>query len=94
MAKTGMDLIKAERIRQVQEEGWTREHDAGQNWEEIGKAGAAYALSAGAYRDIAVALWPWQAHYWKPKNPLRDLVRAGALIAAAIDRYLEDELAS
>jgi len=37
-----------------------------------------------------VWLWPWGVEYWKPKDPLTNLVRAGALVAAAIDRYLED----
>jgi len=32
--------------------------------------------------------WPasWAIEYWKPKDRQRDLVRAGALIAAEIDR--------
>lgn len=30
--------------------------------------------------------WPWEEQWWKPKDPLRDLIRAGALIAAEIDR--------
>lgn len=30
--------------------------------------------------------WPWDETFWKPKNPMRDLVKAGALIAAEIDR--------
>jgi hypothetical protein len=32
--------------------------------------------------------WPeaWDPDFWKPENPIRDLVRAGALIAAEIDR--------
>ena len=30
--------------------------------------------------------WPWGKEYFKPTNTLRDLVKAGALIAAAIDR--------
>jgi hypothetical protein len=32
--------------------------------------------------------WPWPEGYWKPKDPLTDLVKAGALIAAEIDRLL------
>jgi hypothetical protein len=31
-------------------------------------------------------LWPWQMKWWKPKDPRRDLVRAGALILAEIER--------
>ena len=30
--------------------------------------------------------WPWSDKWWKPKDKIRDLVRAGALIAAEIDR--------
>lgn len=37
--------------------------------------------------DEAPDNWPqdWE-DYWKPKSPIQDLVRAGALIAAEIDR--------
>lgn len=35
--------------------------------------------------------WPWDAQWWKPKTRLRDLERAGALIAAEIDRLLRRE---
>lgn len=32
--------------------------------------------------------WPWARNWWKPNtsDPIRDLVKAGALIAAEIDR--------
>ena len=30
--------------------------------------------------------WPWDKESFKPTTSLRDLVKAGALIAAAIDR--------
>jgi hypothetical protein len=30
--------------------------------------------------------WPWAPEFWKPKNARRDLVRAGALILAEIER--------
>jgi len=34
-------------------------------------------------------LWPWDEKYWKPSSDRkRDLVKAGALIAAEIDRML------
>ena len=38
--------------------------------------------------DIAHNLWPWDFEWWKPKSPIRDLVRAGALIVAELDRRL------
>lgn len=31
-------------------------------------------------------LWPWEHHWWKPRDRRRDLVRAGALILAEIER--------
>lgn len=42
----------------------------------------AYSLFAG---DTA-SKWPWDLSWWKPKNARRDLVRAGALIVAEIER--------
>jgi len=30
--------------------------------------------------------WPWEEKSFKPTTPLEDLIKAGALIAAAIDR--------
>jgi hypothetical protein len=31
--------------------------------------------------------WPWDQDWWKPSpDPIRNLVKAGALIAAEIDR--------
>ncbi len=33
--------------------------------------------------------WPWGKSWWKPSDdPIRDLEKAGALIAAEIDRRL------
>ena len=39
-------------------------------------------------KDIVCArrLWPWHYRWFKPKGPRRDLVRAGALILAEIER--------
>lgn len=53
---------------------------------EMARAAACYALT-----DVGIStlkIWPksWGLEYWKPKNRLRNLVRAGALIAAEIDR--------
>jgi len=30
--------------------------------------------------------WPWEEESFKPTTPLKDLIKAGALVAAAIDR--------
>lgn len=38
--------------------------------------------------DVVVVrrAWPWSWSWWKPKDPRRDLIRAGALIVAEIER--------
>lgn len=40
----------------------------------------------GEHMVIARRLWPWDRSWWKPKDCRRDLVRAGALIVAEIER--------
>ena len=30
--------------------------------------------------------WPWEERWWKPTRPIRDLVKAAALIVAEIER--------
>tara|TARA_R100001086_G_scaffold219041_1_gene135828 strand:- start:136 stop:492 length:357 start_codon:yes stop_codon:yes gene_type:complete len=83
-----------ERIRQIEIEGWTAAHDDEHDKGEMADAAAAYALSArGRCRlDLASApgkapwFWPWSQTWWKPKTRRQDLVRAGALIIAEIER--------
>lgn len=38
--------------------------------------------------DSILRAWPWEARFWKPcpDDRARELVKAGALIAAEIDR--------
>jgi Mn-containing catalase len=83
--KTGAELIAAERERQVTKEGWTAEHDLGRAHQLV-DAAKCY-LRAGTERPGTVPIgWPWAGRYWKPTgDPIRDLTKAGALIAAAID---------
>jgi hypothetical protein len=86
--KTGTELIEEERARQISQEGWTPEHDATHNFGELRRAAAAYALAAKAGQDALIPVsWPWSQRWWKPSDdPVRNLVKAGALIAAEIDR--------
>ena len=92
----GAKQIVQERQRHEWDEGWTDEHDDQHMKGEMALAAACYARHAAkvpfkpdidAYRGTPPPDdWPWDAKWWKPKNPLRDLVRAGALIAADYDR--------
>ena len=78
----GAEKIIAERKRQVAEEGYTAEHD-----QEHGRDLHAAAICYWLYSDSTEApwTWPWASRYWKPKDPERNLVRAGALFLAAMD---------
>lgn len=90
-ALAGAGLIAAERRRQVEAEGWTPSHDDEHDDGAIAAAAAVYALTDWQWSVLrehninSDCLFPveWQH---KPKDRLRDLVRAGALIAAEIDR--------
>lgn len=91
---TGATLITAERARQHSEEGHSDETDA-QAASELAWASWCYLDRVAGHDDGNVALdapppsmWPdgWE---WKPgPTPVRMLVKAGALIAAEIDRRL------
>lgn len=75
--------VLAERQRQTDAEGWTAEHDDEHAFGELADAAACYA----AYGASALpTLWPFDREWWKPTNRRRNLVKAGALIIAEIER--------
>jgi hypothetical protein len=92
--------IFAERERQVIEKGFTPTHDDEHTGGELVSAAMAYLdvvhysneygpLKTSEYRDKHVPYeWPFAKKRWNPSDPIRDLIRAGALIAAEIDRLL------
>jgi hypothetical protein len=88
----GVTLIAEERARQITEEGFDAERDDKHTIGELAAAAACYAQFACAealHGRTPVGYpggWPWDGSWWKPKGQIRDLVRAGALIAAEIDR--------
>jgi hypothetical protein len=98
---TGVQAIARERRRQVAVEGWTPPHDDHHHTQgQLSIAAGTYAMHAGltiqGYPPAArfgaggeVPLpWPWAKQWWKPTTPRRDLEKAGALIAAEIDRLI------
>ncbi len=97
--------VLAERRRQVEAEGWTPEHDDEHSNGVMATASACYALAAAAqspdigqswrmrFANAANDLWQWDREWWKPSDPRRMLVKAGALILAEIER-LDRALAS
>ena len=86
--------VMGERVRQITVEGWTTEHDDTHVEGELAGAASAYAMSAAAaiqlrrdapLRDIP-PFFMFDPSRWKPTNARRDLVKAGALILAEIER--------
>lgn len=92
--KPGIELIAEERQRQIKVEGWSAMHDSDHDYDQLATAGAVYALpdrlrhNINRSGDLMPSLWPWERKWWKPvpDNRIRELVKAGALIAAEIDR--------
>ncbi len=107
---TGVELIAQERERQMSKEGWTAEHDDKHPPFAMAIAGACYILDLKAstvlcatarhedytINDALDLLWPWDGKWWKPTpdDTVRQLVKAGALIAAEIDRLQRGSLAT
>ncbi len=101
---SAIELIATERQRQIDVEGFTPEHDDAHNqggllsWGAAAYAAVGSATIRGASAEEFPADmmheegdWPgdWEAEWWKPSDdPIRNLVKAGALIVAEIDLLL------
>ncbi|POW54646.1 hypothetical protein C3408_22625 [Candidatus Pantoea alvi] len=83
MSKALNDVI-AERQRQVSVEGWAPEYDDQYVNGELAKAAGCYAMLSDLHPSPEE--WPWAEEWWKPTTARRDLVKAGALILAEIER--------
>jgi hypothetical protein len=93
---SGAGRITDERLRQIKVEGWTPDHDDQHGLCELNRAARSYLRAAELIVDgnslncIGVkhpTEWPWAREWWKPTDdPIRNLEKAGALIAAEIDR--------
>ena len=87
----GVSLIAAERQRQIDVEGYDVGHDAVHSSDALIRAAVCYATPAHMRLSLAGRAplgWPWGVSHWKPTpdDRVRELVKAGALIAAEIDR--------
>lgn len=110
---TGVDLIAAERLRQIEVERFSAEHDDRHDEHELAWAAACYAAPGRIYslaesfgNENILFLDPWPVEWdedgdkrprdlqdrllaaqdIEPAERIRCLVKAGALIAAEIDR--------
>lgn len=95
--KSGIELIAEERQRHIDKEGYTDSHDDEHDKDEIAIAAACYAMPKRKRKYVkkwkclaqyVPKKWPWDFRDWKetPDDRIRELVKAGALIAAEIDR--------
>lgn len=105
MTTPGIEIIRQERLRQIEHKGYTPKHDTIHLPNELALAGACYALTNKwrekfEHPDSIVRqwtnvpeIWPFTTSDWKPSpaNRLRELAKAGALIAAEIDRIKSNQ---
>ncbi|WP_326929500.1 hypothetical protein [Burkholderia sp. ABCPW 111] len=92
-AQIGIQLTNAahdvliERRRQIEQEGWTPEHDDKCGDLEMSCAAGCYAMYTLAYpAGDPPPPWPWATDWWKPTTQRRNLVKAAALILAELER--------
>lgn len=90
--KTGIELITEERNRQISSEKFSYDHDDAHTEGELAYAATRYAgnhdqLPSIKKGEFPPPKWPWGG-FWKPSpdNRIKELAKAGALIAAEIDR--------
>jgi len=87
---TGIERIAAERQRQIEQKDWTPEHEVQYEFQKLVRIADCYATPPNMrnpFGDIDF-LFPFEDSWWKPSpdNRIRELEKAGALIAAEIDR--------
>lgn len=92
----GAERIASERRRQIEVEGWTPEHDvehAAADGYPSSQAALVQAAIAYLTPERAGVIWPWHWRFYKPSqgDRVRELTKAGALIAAEIDRLLAQQ---
>jgi len=80
--------VATARHRQLHDHGYTAAHDDHHGPEELVSAAVTYAINTFCSAvPFHRQFWPWDWSAWKPTpaDPIHQLTKAGALIAAAID---------
>lgn len=86
--------VLEERARQISGEGWGEEHDDEYIKGQLSDAACCYLMAAhkaqgnanSLMNTVFAYLWPWKADWWKPSGRRRNLIKAGALIIAELER--------
>lgn len=95
----GVQLIAKERLRQIHVEHHSKEGDIVNNEANtLSNAALCYLIPPDQREEVedpdGVSLleyfWPWESIYFKPTpdDRMRELTKAGALVAAEIDRIM------
>ena len=87
-----LHAFKTERARQELVEGFNPDHDDDLHDGELALAAAVYATNHCSDERPRGIDWPWpldeEPHGMKMKDPVANLVRAGALIMAELERLM------
>lgn len=88
----GTDPIAAERYRQIVDKRYTAADDDRYTGGQLMRAAMCYLWWEHPEKSPPLGSngipvgWPWLLLYWKPKDRVRNIIRAGALMMAEIDR--------
>lgn len=93
-----IELIAAERQRGIEKEKYDADHDDEHVAGHIAQGGIAYVMAFIRQHNekrpdldfVREMYWPFEASTWKPGDRVRNLVKAGTMIAAELDRELRD----
>lgn len=88
-----IELMRLERIRQVKVKHYTLKGDRAYSHRELLRAAMGYlAYVTFGLNSHIPSYWPWSVKAWRPAvDPIKTLVKAGALIAAHVDKLLADK---
>lgn len=87
-----LEPVMHERFRQIEDEGYSVEHDDKHDRGEIAQAASVYLMPAGMREqyedDEHPTYWPWSAESWKPTpdDRERELIKGLALGLAELER--------